>query len=596
MKPAILDIESYPNYFLIAIRRIGNEKIIRHELRSRSEIFDVDIRKAIYRQVTKNTIVTFNGLVYDFPMLSAALSKYTCEQLNKLSSSVIASNKVDWMIYRDYQLEQIKSDHIDLFGPSPGVRVGLKTFAGRMNFHNLQDLPYPPGTVLTEKEMDEVSDYCDNDLDITENLYNKIKPEIDLRRDMSKEYDLDLVSKSDAQIAEAVIKKELTKVMGKIPKRPTMKGDVRFKYKAPDYIHFENESFKEGLKLATSLDFTLNAAGSVKLPAELSKLKLTLGESTYKLGGGGLHSQEKSRFYIPAADEIMVDFDVASQYPSIILNNDYYPRHLGPSFITVYRNIVERRLEAKRSGDKVTNASLKIVINSAYGKLGSKYSILYDPSMVSQVTLTGQLTLLMLIERLEAKGAKVISANTDGIVVIIKKKDFSIIDGVLFDWEDETGFELEDAEYKALYSRDVNNYLAVKPDDTYKGKGIFTLDTLTKNLQGNISVRAVINKIVHDTPIECTINDCHELTEFIVTRAVAGGAVWRDKEIGKNIRWVYVTDGETIHYKKNGNKVPKSDGAYPVMNLTETPVDIDRNYYINEAYEILEKLGAEDVL
>lgn len=60
--------------------------------------------------------------------------------------------------------------------------------------------------------------------------------------------------------------------------------------------------------------------------------------------------------------------------------------------------------------------TFKIVLNGTFGKLGSKYSFLYSPNLMIQVTITGQLALLMLIEALEAAGISVVSANTDGIV------------------------------------------------------------------------------------------------------------------------------------------------------------------------------------
>ena len=60
---------------------------------------------------------------------------------------------------------------------------------------------------------------------------------------------------------------------------------------------------------------------------------------------------------------------------------------------------------------------MEVVVNGTFGKLGNMFSIIYSPDLLFQVTLTGQLTLLLLIERLELAGVRVVSANTDGIVI-----------------------------------------------------------------------------------------------------------------------------------------------------------------------------------
>ena len=206
------------------------------------------------------------------------------------------------------------------------------------------------------------------------------------------------------------------------------------------------------------------------------------------------------------------------------------------------------------------------------------------------VTLTGQLSLLMLIEKLENNGISVVSANTDGFVSLMTKDKYELYDSICFDWELKTNFELEETIYKALYSRDVNNYLAVTDHDT-KGKGIFTLDTIIKNPQAQICIIAVKTLLVQGVSIEKTIRKCKDLTQFILVRSVTGGAVWKDDYLGRVVRWVYSTEGEQISYKKNGNKVAKSDGALPVMELCSLPESLDYERYIDEAKSILESLG-----
>jgi DNA polymerase elongation subunit (family B) len=243
-----------------------------------------------------------------------------------------------------------------------------------------------------------------------------------------------------------------------------------------------------------------------------------------------------------------------------------------------------------------TNAnSLKISLNGSFGKLGSRFSALYAPDLLIQTTITGQLSLLMLIEMLEDAGISVVSANTDGIVVHFHKSLQRTYEEVCWDWELRTSYELDFTDYRALYSRDVNSYIAVKPDGSIKGKGAFADPTLMKNPQFVIINDAIKAYLAKGTPIEATVNACQDVTKFLMVRNVTGGAVWNDEYLGKAVRFYYsnAVDAETcIRYAKNGNKVPISDGAVPMMQLTErVPKDMDRARYIRMAKETLKDFG-----
>jgi len=59
------------------------------------------------------------------------------------------------------------------------------------------------------------------------------------------------------------------------------------------------------------------------------------------------------------------------------------------------------------------------------------------------------------------------------------------------------------------------------------------------------------------------------------------------------VRWYYAK-GEPRHieYKLNGNKVAKTDGARPLMELPDVlPADLDYQWYIDEAQSILGDIG-----
>ncbi len=588
----VLDCEVYPNYFLVAFKNINNGKTVSIEIKGEDTCLTDYDKTKLNTIMHKKTTFGFNSRNYDMPIILYALKQKTAREIYELSNFIIEGNNPSWKTMQAHSLVVPTGyKHFDIQEPAPGVRVSLKLYGGRMNSRTLQDLPIEPGTILTEQQMADIAEYCINDLDTTIELYENIKDQIALRVDMSEKYGQDLLSKSDAQIAEAVIKSELQKGRKAYLRPPKYAENTTFKYSVPDFISFKTEQLKNALNIISNHEFELDGRGSIKLPKALSSMKIKLGNSIYQLGVGGLHSTEKSQTIIPNENQILADRDVASYYPRIILNLRLYPKHLGERFLTVYEQIVNDRLAAKQAKDSVTSDSLKIVINGSFGKLGSKYSALYSPDLMMAVTLTGQLSLLMLIEALELEGISVVSANTDGFVSLMDKSEYKVYDEACKQWENATGFELEETQYKALYSRDVNNYLAVTTCDKAKGKGIFTVNPLTKNPQAPICTHAVSELLIHRTPIEKTIRECKDLTLFLRVRSVTGGAVYRNDFLGRVVRWVYTTDGGVITYKKNGNKVPLSDGSTPVMSLDNMPNNIDYLRYIEDAKSILDDLG-----
>ena len=277
-------------------------------------------------------------------------------------------------------------------------------------------------------------------------------------------------------------------------------------------------------------------------------------------------------------------------------------------------------LEAERKAMVVKDKGGKIQANGVYGKLGSVYSVLYAPHLMIAVTLTGQLSLLMLIERAEAAGISVVSGNTDGVVFKVPR---SMYEGIASDrllggplkmitdeWEKETSFALEFAEYRSIYNRDVNTYVAIRADGKAKRKGIIANHwhpdspdydaraQLMKNPQMTICGDAVLQFLLHGTAIEKTIRDNGDIRGFVTVVNATGGATWREAYLGKVVRYYWSKDGDPIvkvkGHPKTGNrpKVPKTDGCRPVMTLPdELPRDIDFERYIAEAREILTDIG-----
>lgn len=565
-------------------------------------------RSKLNHMLTRYTSFGFNSNNYDMPQINYALSGASCKELYANSVKIIeGKGEVAWVTYRRLGIDPRPYDHFDIIEPSPAVMISLKNYGTRVGSKKLQEFYLDPDVAITEEQKDGLIKYCENDVDVTVDLYEAIKERIELRVDLGKEYGLDLRSKSDAQIAETVIASELKK-FGVTARKPELVRGFKAHYQAPDYIHFKDKKLNELVEMLEDIKFDIADNGAVKMPKILANHKIVIGNTTYKLGIGGLHSQEKSISVMSDENNVMRNADFASYYPFIILMLGLYPQHLGKKFLDVYRRIVETRLKAKADGNKLVADSLKIVINGSFGKFGSIFSKLYSPNMLLATTITGQLTLLMLIEQMELHDIPVVSANTDGLEYFCPRDKIALAETLVFDLELITGFEMEHGSYKALHAKDVNNYVAIY-DGYYKAKGIYGESYLEKKNDPNVALKkgvqtaivymAIGKYLLDGIKIEQTINDCKDINHFVSARTVKSGGVWDGEYLGKMVRWYYSKEGTSIHYSNNGNLVPKTaegNGVKPMMDLTEDiPDDLDYAWYINEAKSKLKDLGADYV-
>lgn len=585
--PKILDVECYVDYFLISFMCNETERFREFEMFEGKELD----KQSVMKIMRNNLTISFNGLAYDLAMITAALKGYTNKQLKLLSDKIITSGKPSWLVCKEQNLFVPRDwDHIDLINVAPGA-ASLKIYGGRLHSKKLQDLPIEPDANITPKQREKLRLYCRNDLYTTQDLFKELEKQIKLRVDLTEKYGIDLRSKSDAQIAEAIIKDYLNEKGVRVAKRS---DPVKpFSYRVPDWVVFSTDTFNSVLDSVKACQFSVNDKGSVILPKELNKAIDFYG-AKYKFGIGGLHSQEKKQVVVCGEDEMFGEYDLTSMYPTIIIEQQLYPKHLTRKFLDTYTKIKEERVKAKLEGNTVVDKAYKILLNGSYGKFGSKYSYLYSPELLIQTTITGQLSLLMIIERLELAGVNVVSANTDGVNVVFKKSELNEVENIIFQWELETGYNFEWTAYDSVFSRDVNSYVALKSEGGIKGKGAYAEPNLMKNPTNEICIQAVKEYLADGVSIEGTVKNCDDITKFISVRSVTGGAVWRDQYLGKAVRFYYSLDGDQISYKKNGNKVPKSDGSKPLMDLPDSiPEDLNYQWYIDEATSLLNDLGVK---
>lgn len=593
MAVLVFDLEVYADFFLLMCRNIDTG-ITRHFELYADHPFACSTVMSLLR---RHTLVSFNGRRYDMPLLMMACRGESEARIKEASDAIIVGKQEHWSdefraSFPKAEYGRDEFDHIDLIEVAPGT-ASLKIYGGRMHSRRMQDLPIEPDASITPEMRADLIEYCGNDLQTTIDLYRHLAPQLDLRVRMGAQYGVDLRSKSDAQISEQVIRGRVQKDTGKWIERPVIEPGTAFRYTAPDFVSFSTPTLRDILARVCEASFTVSATGGIEHPEWLGKTKITIGAGVYRMGIGGLHSSEQSTAHVATDDCLLVDRDVTSYYPSIILRLGLYPEALGPRFLAIYRDLFERRVRAKHAGNKVEADSLKTTVLSSFGKFNSKWSTLYSPSLLVQVTLTGQLCLLMLIELLEAHGIAVVSANTDGVVIKCPEGLEATMERCVWVWEAATGFSTEETRYAALYSADVNDYVALKVGGGTKLKGRFAPAGLAKNPTAEICTEAAVAFLEHGVPVEDTVMGCTDVRKFVSVRKVNGGAVKDGEYLGKAVRWVYaVGETGTIQYRGSGYTVARTEGAKPLMLLPdEVPAWLDRDWYVREARSVLSEVG-----
>lgn len=591
------DTEIYPNYTLVGFRTFdeNREYIVMEKIPG---VCDIDYEKL--RWIMNNFVtVGFNNAAFDNPVVEMILAGLDTYQLHEAVGMMIVGRLSPWLVMRHFKINRkaigLYPKCIDLMNVSP--RSGsLKKYAGRCGIRQMQDLPFDPNRSLDANQVAILRWYWANDLNSNEILHAHpvMQERIALREKMGHKYGVDLRTKSDAQIAEAVFISEMQRRTGQRPEKIDLDEyrGTSFHFEPPAFINFQTPYMNQIFRQVVNASMYINFDARLECPG-MEGLQIKINNTVYTMGIGGLHSNEKSRYYVSRDGWKLKDHDVTSYYPQLILNSGKFPKALGSVFVVVYQTIKDERVAAKRAGDKVVNESLKIVINGSFGKFGDPYSVLYAPHMLIQTTVTGQLSILMLIERLELAGIQVVSANTDGLVTYSHDSQQATMDAIIEQWQRDTTLELEHTDYAALFSRDVNNYFAVKEGGKFKGKGMYATSSLELDPKFEICAEAVMEFCSNGIPIEQTVRACHDVAKFVKIVSVNGGAVQGSEYLGKTVRFYKSTeDLPEMLVAKTGGIVPTSTGCRNAQLLPEgLPGDLDIEWYIDEAYRQLPLVG-----
>lgn len=581
---AFYDTECYPNYWLLKFKT--DTGIIYSFPLEFGETFSSYEKSRILTLFELFTVVSFNGIYYDVSMITAALNGLDPTQLKILNDRIIVDGLKPW----ELGLPEWKpQDHIDIMQVLPGAG-GQKQYAGRIHCKKMQDLPYDPGVMLTDEQIEIVDDYCGNDLEVLEELFKACAPLLQQREALSARYGIDLRSKSDAQVAEAVLKHRCEQALGEKIYKPNIDWNYKFKFDAPDYLVYSLPQLQNVFNAVKSATFGIRPTGSFRgeddekgkcivMPPEIEGLEVKINNTTYTMGVGGLHSQDGRAVYKADDDHTLEDVDVEAYYPSLMLKAGAWPSALGESFLVEFAAIKDERVAAKELQArldelgfvgtveyieaKTANEGGKIMINGTFGKTGSPFSVLFAPKMLIQTTINGQLSLLMLIEWLTHYGVDVLSANTDGLLIKYHKSLTDTVKYLIKEWEKRTSLKMETTGYKAMYMRDVNNYFAIKLDGKVKRKGEYAKAGLVekKNPDVEICSDAVAEFLARGTNIAETIFSCRDIRKFVTIIKVGGGGVkmWGDGPLKNTLVRDMIPTLESNGWTKDGRKWRKGE-------------------------------------
>lgn len=641
----VYDIEVFQNIFHCSVKNTETNNIYKFEISERKNQLRelVKFFKQVDKYITWGDYYTtninipanvifcgYNNLHYDNPIINYIieyedkLMQYNiptiCSSIFNLSKTITTSSEDNIDAWKHWKY-QIWFDTFDILTMlySNKLRVGLKEIQVTMQYPNVQEFVCDWTKPLPLEDFESMIDYNINDIESTSELLNRCKKDVDLRIAIEDKYGVRVLSKDGVNIGMKILTqkylektgltwqdiKDLRSPMSVIPLKdvilPFIKYDSPILQRVLDDM--KNQIVSPGRKGYEN--------------------KFVFNNLRYSVGVGGIHSVNSPEIIIPRDDEMLIDIDVASLYPSMLIEYEFYPKHLGKEFLEVYKQIKDERIEAKHNGDKVKNETLKLALNGLSGNLQNEHNFCYSPFAVMQIRINGQLLLLMLAEKLTQIGCRIVQANTDGLFVLLKKDAYSKVNSICREWEQLTKLTLEEDRFKAMYQYAINDYFAITEDNKVKEKGMFiTTVKLGKGLTPKIIPKAVISFFKDGIPVEDTIKNCTDIRDFLMSEKTGkqwhveymneeqqrtnrfyastnGGYLWKWKDTGYK-------EGEIITYTEpyvGERKYKASARQYQNMltasgvtllnKFDDKPIEerkINYRYYIMEAYKIIRDL------
>jgi hypothetical protein len=633
MNVIIYDIETLKEYFLV-VCLIPQEPY--RVFKVNAEQNDLDAFVKFAEDHKDYYWVGYNNLRFDSQVIEWVLrnNEYWHElsaleitaKIHQKATDVIDDANYD--VFPEYREQDLTLKQIDLFRihhfDNKNRRVSLKRLEFEMDLENIEEMPIDHNKIgMTHDDIVTTTGYCLNDVWATYQFYlitigqtdhplYKGDNRIELRQDIYEEFGIPCLNYSDSKIGDEMIKKyycEEKKIDYKeLPKKGTF-GNVYVKNCIADYVEFQTPELQQFLKNIRKLKLGIQ---------DDFKEEIHFYDNVYSFMKGGLHTENKPEVFEADDEYKIIDWDVSSYYPAIIINNKRFPRHLGKEFLAGYKRMFERRLELKPLAKKDKRikgivGALKLAVNSVYGKSSDMQNWIYDRQLTMFTTITGELSLMMLIEMYELNGIHVISANTDGVTVRVHKSKLDDMRKINTWWQNLTEYELERTDYQKIIFSTVNDYIAIKTDGEIKKKGDFLTDfELHKNKSARIVPIALEAYYVHDIPVADTIMAHNNIYDFCLRQKSSkdfhyegwNRARGEKTTYNKLIRYYVSNTGEKLLKVKNPecqsnaadvSQVEAGEWVCTVCNnlpknTDVTTAGINYQYYIERAERIIHKI------
>ena len=602
-------------------------------------------------------------------------TKQLISKLKEVSDKIISLQDDKDAFWKDRELDLIRKyplpwATVDLFKVyalnSAGVNVdkdsgerkkfgkSLKQVSINLKWHNLLDFKLPPiddeeGDVYRKKDayrgmtneqlnylitndfdryilpkyVEPMLHYNKNDVYLVCEIARQKPDEIKLRYSLGAAFNLNLLCAARSSIADKLLYKFYSERSGlsvdKFKDLRTQRTALSFNKIIFPHICFKTKQLQDLLKdMKKVVIYRTNKDAFEKV--------IQFYGTTYTIATGGLHSQDRPAVLTSTDKYTYVHYDISSFYPSVMVAYNIAPKHLNNNvFVKMVDYFRLTRIKCKHTKDedglvvagvhnKLAAEALKIVINAIYGKFGFEMFFLFDRFAQMQVTINGQLMVMMVVEALELDGIHVVSANTDGIIVKLPKDKEEDFKRITDDWCAQNKLGADSERYKLFVTRDINNYFDIQSNDKVEYKGGLDpkqyLKDLKKGYDMPIVAKAVFEYFAHDTPVMETLRNHKDILDFCKTQNVGKQfeVVYQKVENGKvidvhsqrHVRF-YVSTKGVIIMKENVNSNQRSvlASGKPVIILNKLDDkdislrNIDYKYYYEEAYKIINpiKLG-----
>lgn len=636
MKVMIYDIETMQEMFLVGVYEPDTDLYFEFEISEGHNEIDSLVRF----METHNDYywVGYNNIRFDSQVIEWIYKNYEqwhdlpaldiCAKIAQKAADIIHDANYD--VFPEYKEHELSFKQLDVFKinhyDNKNRMVSLKRLEFEMDYENIEEMPiHHTKTDMTEQERALTREYCKNDVMATYEFYKittgdtnhplyKGNNQIELRLDIQEEFGIPCLNFSDSKIGDEMIKKYYMQEKGieynELPRKGLFRKTIDVKNCIASYVDFETDQLFMFLKKIKKMKMGM---------LDDFQEDIVFYGNTYTFAKGGLHSVNKPKIFEADDTYEIIDWDVSSYYPAIIINNGRFPAHLGKEFLRGYKTMFEKRLELKplaKTDKKIKGivGALKLAVNSVYGKSSDVQSWIYDRQLTMFTTITGELSLMMLIEAYELAGINIISANTDGVTIKVHKDLIDKMHEINKWWCDVTKYELERTDYSKIIFSTVNDYLAIMTNGEVKKKGDFLTDfELHKNKSARVVNIALERYFVNDVPIDTTINNHSNLYDFCLRQKATRDFHYEgiDRETrethvyNKLIRYYISNTGVKLLKMKNEecqtnaakiSQVEAGEWMATVCNFLpkKTPVkNVNYDYYIEKANRIVNKILTE---